>query len=123
MTRSRTSPPSTIFAATSTSIAVNPSLPIKSVKELIDYAKANPGKLTYGSGGIGAITHVTVEMFKQRASGLDMLHVPYKGMAPAMNDLLSGNISVVFPNITAQIIELHKSGKLRILADQRARAA
>ena len=105
----------TIFAATSTSIAVNPSLPVKSVEELIDYAKANPGKLTYGSGGIGAITHVTVEMFKQRAN-VDMLHVPYKGMAPAMNDLLSGNISVVFPNITAQIIELHKSGKLRILA-------
>ena len=107
--------PATIFAATSTSIAVNPTLPVKSVKELIAYAKANPGKLTYGSGGVGAITHVTVEMFKQRA-GLDMLHVPYKGMAPAMNDLLSGNISVVFPNITAQVIELHKSGKLRILA-------
>jgi tripartite-type tricarboxylate transporter receptor subunit TctC len=108
--------PATIVATTSTSIAVNPSLPVQTVKELIDYARAHPGKLAYGSAGVGAITHVTVERFKQQAGGLDMLHVPYKGVAPALNDLMSGEIGVVFPNITAQVIALHRSGKLRILA-------
>src|SRR5262245_9377849 len=105
-----------ILATTSTSIAVNPSLPISSVKELIAYAKANPGRLSYGSGGVGAITHITPELFKQRAGGLDILHVPYRGIAPAMNDLLGGQIAVIFPNITAQVVALHRSGKLRILA-------
>jgi tripartite-type tricarboxylate transporter receptor subunit TctC len=106
----------TIFAATSTSIAVNPSLPVTSVRELIAYAKVHPGKLAYGSAGVGAITHVTVELFKQKAGGLDMLHVPYKGMAPAINDLLAGQLQVVFPNVTAQVVAMHRSGKLRILA-------
>jgi tripartite-type tricarboxylate transporter receptor subunit TctC len=106
----------TIVATTSTSIAVHPSLPIHSVKELIAYAKANPGKLSYGSGGVGAITHITPELFKQRVGGLDILHVPYRGIAPAMNDLLGGNIGVIFPNITSQVVALHRSGKLRILA-------
>jgi tripartite-type tricarboxylate transporter receptor subunit TctC len=105
-----------IVATTSTSIAVNPSLPVKSVKELIAYLKANPGKLSYGSGGVGAITHITPELFKQQAGGLDMLHVPYRGVAPAMNDLLGGQIQVIFPNITAQVVALHRSGKLRLLA-------
>jgi len=108
--------PATIVATTSTSIAVNPSLPVTTVKELIDYAKAHPGKLAYGSAGVGAITHVTVEQFRQQAGGLDMLHVPYKGVAPALNDLMSGEIGVVFPNVTAQVIALHRSGKLRLLA-------
>jgi tripartite-type tricarboxylate transporter receptor subunit TctC len=105
-----------IVATTSTSIAVSPSLPIRSVRQLIDYAKANPGKLSYGSGGVGAITHITPELFKQRAGGLDILHVPYRGIAPAMNDLIGGQIGVIFPNITAQVVALHRSGKLRILA-------
>jgi tripartite-type tricarboxylate transporter receptor subunit TctC len=105
-----------IFATTSTSIAVNPSVPATNVKELIAYAKANPGKLSYGSGGVGAITHLTPEMFKQRAGGLDILHVPYRGMAPAMNDLLGGTLAIVFPNITAQVVELHRTSKLRILS-------
>ena len=98
----------TIVATTSTSIAVAPSLPIHSVKELIAYARANPGKLSYGSGGVGAITHITPELFKQRAGGLDILHVPYRGIAPAMNDLLGGNIGVIFPNITSQVVALHR---------------
>jgi tripartite-type tricarboxylate transporter receptor subunit TctC len=105
-----------IVATTSTSIAVSPSLPVGSVKELIDYVRANPGKLSYGSGGVGAITHITPELFKRRAGGLDILHVPYRGIAPAMNDLLGGQIAVIFPNITAQVVALHRSGKLRILA-------
>ena len=108
--------PVSIVATTSTSIAVSPSLPIRSVKELVAYAKANPGKLSYGSGGVGAITHITPELFKQRAGGLDILHVPYRGIAPAMNDLVGGQIGVIFPNITAQVVALHRSSKLRILA-------
>ena len=108
--------PACIVAVTSTSIAVAPPLPVHNVKELIDYIKANAGKLSYGSGGVGAITHVAVELFKQEAGGLDLLHVPYRGMGPAMNDLLSGQLAVVFPNITSQVMELHKAGKLRILA-------
>ncbi len=105
-----------IVATTSTSIAVNPSLPVKSVRELIAYVKANPGKLSYGSGGVGAITHITPELFKQRAGGLDILHVPYRGVAPAMKDLLGGEIAIIFPNITSQVVALHRSGKLRILS-------
>jgi tripartite-type tricarboxylate transporter receptor subunit TctC len=106
-----------ILATTSTSIAVNPAIvPVKTVKELIDFAKANPGKLSYGSGGVGAITHITPELFKQRGGGLDILHVPYRGIAPAMNDVLGGQIAVIFPNITSQVVELHRSGKIRVLA-------
>src|SRR5215813_2054205 len=105
-----------IVATTSTSIAVHPSLPVTSVKELIAYVKANPGKLSYGSGGVGAITHITPELFKQQAGGLDILHVPYRGIAPAMNDLLGGQIALIFPNVTAQVVALHRAGKLRILA-------
>ncbi|MGH6768308.1 MAG: Bug family tripartite tricarboxylate transporter substrate binding protein [Xanthobacteraceae bacterium] len=107
--------PASIFAATSTSIAVNPKIPVKDVEELIAYLKANPGKFNYGSGGVGAITHIAVELFKQRA-GVDIQHVPYRGMGPAMNDLISGQLAVVFPNITSQMMALHQAGKLRILA-------
>jgi tripartite-type tricarboxylate transporter receptor subunit TctC len=115
-----------IVATTSTSIAVHPSLPVKSVQELIAYLKANPGKLSYGSGGVGAITHITPELFKQQAGGLQMLHVPYRGVAPAMNDLLGGQIQVIFPNITSAVVALHRNGKLRLLsvnAPQRLAAA
>jgi tripartite-type tricarboxylate transporter receptor subunit TctC len=105
-----------ILATTSTSIAVNPSVPVKSVKELIAYLKANPGKLSYGSGGVGAITHITPELFKQQAGGLKMLHVPYRGIGPAMNDLIGGQVQVIFPNITSAVVALHRSGKLRLLS-------
>jgi tripartite-type tricarboxylate transporter receptor subunit TctC len=105
-----------VVATTSTSIAVHPSLPVTTVQELIAYAKANPGTLSYGSGGVGAITHITPELFKQQAGGLDILHVPYRGIAPAMNDLLGGQIKVIFPNITSQVVALHRTGRLRILA-------
>jgi tripartite-type tricarboxylate transporter receptor subunit TctC len=107
--------PASIFAATSTSITVNPAVPARSLSELIAYIRANPGKLSYCSGGVGAITHVTVELFKQVTGGLDIVHIPYKGMAPAMNDLISGEIAVGFVNITAQVLALHRGGKIRIL--------
>jgi tripartite-type tricarboxylate transporter receptor subunit TctC len=89
---------------------------VTSLKELIAYLKANPGKLSYGSGGVGAITHITPELFKQQAGGLDMLHVPYRGIGPAMNDLIGGNIQVIFPNVTSAVMALHRGGKLRLLS-------
>jgi tripartite-type tricarboxylate transporter receptor subunit TctC len=94
---------------------VHPSVPAKTLAEFISYAKANPGKLSYGSGGIGGITHLAAELFKQEAGGLDILHVPYRGVAPALTDLLGGRVQVVFANLAPSISYI-KAGKLRALA-------
>lgn len=94
---------------------VHPSVPAKTLPEFIAYAKANPGKLSYGSGGIGGITHLTAELFKQEAGGLDILHVPYRGVAPAMADLLGGQVQLVFTNPAPSIGSIN-AGKLRALA-------
>src|SRR5215207_2567457 len=104
------------FAASSTSIAVAASIPASSLKDLIDYAKSNPGKLSYGSTGNGSITHLTGELFKKLAGGLDIVHVPYKGIGPALNDLVSGHIPMLTPNATGQIPQLNETGKLRLLS-------
>jgi tripartite-type tricarboxylate transporter receptor subunit TctC len=104
------------FAASSTSVAVASSVPAGNLKELIDYAKANPGKLSYGSTGNGSITHLTGELFKKLAGGLDIVHVPYKGIGPALNDLVSGHIPMLTPNATGQIPQLNETGKLRLLS-------
>jgi tripartite-type tricarboxylate transporter receptor subunit TctC len=95
-------------------MVVHPSVPAKTLPEFIAYAKANPGKLSYGSGGIGGISHITPELFKQQAGGLDILHVPYRGVAPALTDLLGGQVQVVFVNM-APSIEYVRAGKLRAL--------
>jgi tripartite-type tricarboxylate transporter receptor subunit TctC len=95
-------------------MVVNPSVPAKTLREFIAYAKANPGKLSYGSGGVGGITHITPELFKMMA-GVDMVHVPYRGVAPAMTDLLGGQVQVLFGNL-AQSIQYIEAGKLRALA-------
>ena len=87
-------------------MVVHPSVPAKTVPEFIAYAKANPGKLSYGSGGVGGITHITAELFKMMA-GVDMVHVPYRGVAPALTDLLGGQVQVLFAN-PAQSIRLHQ---------------
>jgi len=71
-------------------LLVHPSVPAKTLPEFIAYVRANPGKLSYGSGGVGGITHMTAELFKQEAGGLDILHVPYRGVTPALTDLLGG---------------------------------
>jgi len=94
---------------------VSPAVPAKDLPEFIAYVKANPGRLSYGSGGVGGITHVTAELFKQEAGGLDIQHVPYRGVAPALADLLGGQVQVVFVNLAASI-EYIKAGKLRALA-------
>ena len=92
---------------------VNPAVPAQSVSEFIAYAKANPGKVNMASGGNGSPAHVSGELFKIM-TGVDMLHVPYRGGAPAIADLIGGQVQVMFANIP-QSIEILKSGKLRPL--------
>ena len=105
-----------MFSITSTAIAVHPGSPYRTLKELIAAAKANPGKLSYAHAGVGSISHVAGEMFKQLAGGLDILPVPYKGMGPAQMDVVNGTVSMFVPNITGAVIGLHTGGKIRILA-------
>jgi tripartite-type tricarboxylate transporter receptor subunit TctC len=105
-----------IIAQSATSIIVHPSLPVRSLKALVSYARANPGKLSYGSAGAGTMTHLAGEMFKQRAGGLDIVHVPYKGVGPGSADLLGGNIPMMTPHVNAQFLSWHRAGKLRILS-------
>jgi len=93
---------------------VNPSFPAKTVPEFISYVKSNPGKISYGSGGIGTSIHVASELFKMMA-GVDMIHVPYRGGAPAMTDLMAGQVQVVF-NPVPESMEFIRAGKLRPLA-------
>ena len=95
-------------------LVVHPSLPVTSVKELIAYAKARPGQINYASSGNGATTHLGMELLKSMA-GIDLVHLPYKGSAPAMTDLLGGRVSVMLDagiTSTPQV----KNGKLRALA-------
>lgn len=92
---------------------VHPSVPAKTVAEFVAYAKQNPGKLNFGSAGTGGTIHLAGEMFKQMA-GIDMIHVPYKGAGPALTDLLSGNIQVMFDTLSTALPPV-KSGLLRPL--------
>jgi tripartite-type tricarboxylate transporter receptor subunit TctC len=95
-------------------LAVNPDLPVKSVAELIAYAKANPGRLSYGSAGIGSTLHLAAELL-QRAAGIAVVHVPYKGAAPAATDLIAGQIQMMFGPATL-MLPLAQAGKTRALA-------
>ena len=100
-------------------VAAHPSLPAKTVPELVAYAKANPTKIAYGSTGNGSISHLTAEYFKS-AAGVDMRHIPYKGDAPLLNDLLAGNVQVAFGTAVAFLPHV-KDGKLNALAVTDAR--
>jgi len=93
---------------------VHPSFPARSVPEFIAYAKANPGKVNMASAGIGTPSHLAGELFKMM-TGVDMVHVPYRGVAPALSDLLGGQVQIIFTS-TASTIEHIRSGKLRPLA-------
>jgi tripartite-type tricarboxylate transporter receptor subunit TctC len=93
---------------------VNPSVPANSVPELVAYAKSNPGKLNFTSGGNGTIQHIAGELFKMMA-GIDMVHVPYRGQGPALTDLIAGQVHVMF-NTTPASVEYIRTGKLRALA-------
>jgi tripartite-type tricarboxylate transporter receptor subunit TctC len=95
-------------------LGINPGLPTTSVAELIAYGKANPGKLTFGSAGIGSTLHLAGELFK-RETGIDMLHVPYKGAGPAIKDLIGGEIKMMFAPATA-MLPFAGGDKIRVLA-------
>ncbi len=94
-------------------LVVNPSLPVQSVADLIDYAKAHPGSLTYGSGGAGSPHQLFAEMFKS-ITGIEMTHVPYKGSAPALTDVIGGHVALMFAD-PAPALPLIKAGKVRAL--------
>jgi tripartite-type tricarboxylate transporter receptor subunit TctC len=95
-------------------LVVNPSLPVHSVPELIAYAKANPGKLNFASSGNGTSIHLSGELFKAM-TGVEMTHVPYKGSAPALTDLIGGQVQLMFDNLPSSLPFI-KAGKLRALA-------
>jgi tripartite-type tricarboxylate transporter receptor subunit TctC len=94
-------------------LVVPGSSPFNTLKDLLSYAKANPGKLTFASSGVGASVHLSGELFKDQA-GVDLLHIPYKGTGSLMPDLLSGTVSMAFPNLPSAL-PLIKSGKLKAL--------
>ena len=106
--------PITLIAATSQVLAVHPSVPVKTMKEFIAYAKKRPGQLHYSSAGNGSQPHLTAEMFKAR-TGIDIVHVPYKGAPPAMTDLLAGHVALTFATSPSAVPHV-KSGRLRALA-------
>ena len=108
--------PISILCVASVALVVNEKLPVKTLKEFVEYTKANPGKVSYGSAGTGTMTHLAAELFKQQTGLADLAHVPYKGAGPAIADLVSGHIPAATPNITSQVIEFQKTGKVRILA-------
>ena len=103
-------------AANALCIAVHPAVPVQNLKELIAYAKANPGKLSYGHSGVGSIQHLMGELFKSLAGTPDIVQVPYRGTGPLITDLVSGQVPMGTPGVTGQVIEFHRSGKMRVLA-------
>jgi tripartite-type tricarboxylate transporter receptor subunit TctC len=103
-----------MIGATPNVLAVNASLPVKSLAEFVDYVKANPARVNYGSAGPGSLTHLTMELLKQQAN-LFMVHIPYKGIAPAFTDLLGGQTQAMFPGLAAALPHL-RSGRVRALA-------
>ena len=97
-------------------IAVHPAVPVQTLEELIAYAKANPGKLSYGHSGVGSIQHLAGELFKSLAGTPEIVQVPYRGTGPVITDLARRTNSDGLPGVTGQVIELHRSGKMRVLA-------
>jgi tripartite-type tricarboxylate transporter receptor subunit TctC len=95
-------------------LTVSSELPAKSIAEFIAYVRARPGKITFGSGGVGTINHLSMTLFAKRAD-LDMIHVPYRGGGPAMLDLISGQINSMFAN-SSDALKQADSGKVRMLA-------
>jgi tripartite-type tricarboxylate transporter receptor subunit TctC len=97
-----------------TVIAINPNLNAKTLREFVALLKANPGKYSFGSSGMGSMSHLTGELFKQQA-GVDIIHVPYKGAAPGLQDVVSGQIAMLIDTFSTEL-PLHKQGLIRILA-------
>lgn len=103
-----------MIGATPNVLVVNASLPVRTIRELIDYVKKNPGQISYGSAGQGSLTHLTMELFKQQISSF-MVHIPYRGVAPAFTDLIGGQTQAMFPGLAAALPHI-RSGRVRPLA-------
>jgi tripartite-type tricarboxylate transporter receptor subunit TctC len=103
-----------MIGATPNVLAINASVPAKTAQSFVDYVKAHPDRISYGSAGQGSLTHLTMELFKQE-TGLDLLHVPYRGIAPAIADLLGGQTQAMFPGLAAALPHL-RTGRMRALA-------
>jgi len=108
--------PISMVAITCFAIAVHPSVPAQNLTELIAYVKANPGKLSYGSAGAGTLNHLSGELLKSLTGIIDLPHVPYRGAGPAIADAIGGQIPMIIPAMTNQVLEFHRAGKLRLLA-------
>jgi tripartite-type tricarboxylate transporter receptor subunit TctC len=106
--------PIAMVGGTPNVLVVTSGLPVKSVKEFVDYLKANPGKASYGSSGPGTLTHLLMEQFKERTKSF-IVHVPYRGIGPAIMDVLGGQTQAMFPGLAAALPHI-KGGKLRPLA-------
>jgi tripartite-type tricarboxylate transporter receptor subunit TctC len=104
-----------MVSMTPTCIVVNPSVPASSLRELVALVRASPGKYSYGSAGPGTITNLTGELFKLQGGRLEMQHVPYKGGAPAMQDLIAGHVPVVTLILSSSVLAQHRAGRARIL--------
>ena len=107
--------PIAITAVSVSALMVHESLPVTTLKELAAYAKANPGKLAYGSAGVGTSSHLCGELFKQLAGLPDIVHVPYRGANPGLADFYSGQLPMFAASISPQVMEMHRRGKIRIL--------
>ena len=103
-----------MIGATPNVLVVNSALPVKNVKEFIEYVKKNPGKVSFGSAGQGSLTHLTMELFKQQIDSF-MVHIPYRGIAPAFTDLIGGQTQAMFPGLAAALPHI-RSGRVRPLA-------
>jgi tripartite-type tricarboxylate transporter receptor subunit TctC len=104
------------IAISTFALAVHPSVPAQTLQEFIDYDVAHRGALSYGHAGVGSLNHLTGELFKSLAGIPDLVQVPYRGSGPATADALAGHVAMVTPAVTGQLIEFHRTGKLRILA-------
>ncbi len=103
-----------MIGATPNVLVVNSALPVTTVKEFVDYLRKNPGKVSYGSAGQGSLTHLTMELFKQQINSF-MVHIPYRGIAPAFADLIGGQTQAMFPGLAAAVPHM-RSGRVRALA-------
>jgi tripartite-type tricarboxylate transporter receptor subunit TctC len=108
--------PISILAISASGIMVHPSVPAKTLAEFVIYAKANASKLSYGSAGAGTMTQLAGELFKLKIGAPEITHVPYRGAGPSIADLVAGQIPMATINLTGQTVELHRTGKIRILA-------
>src|SRR5205823_8132759 len=113
--------PIVLVAQSSNLMVVHPSLPVNSVQELVAYAKANPGKVNFSSGGIGVLPHLIGEWFKSAAS-IDIVHVPYRGGGPSINDLLAGQVQMTFEGTSVLLPLIRSATETPVDAGERRKA-